>query len=402
MGTPGDWTFTSYRLVPRDEAGRRAFWSGSFAPGQTARLFPAPRVFAATAGGGPGAAVEVSESGEPVDDLVTHQLAQPARFPHEPGLDAFAVGRLVSARIEPRMPTTAGEAILDVNASLSCAFQVARVSVTGGSSLRAARGWRRFVVRLGMKRREDQPAFVFGMSESGDFPWRDCGSVYPPRVGYGYGYGYDEDLCYMYGRHNYGDSFGWGDSYRYDYGYGARRTDYGYGYGYQEDFLEQVACPEGLPISPAGHGGQRFDRLRGRELRLESGRGGLVTDLEPRQPRTISIGCGWESADDPVSDAFAQIVAGRATPFTVVDCRRPAGWCQDFDLSCLLDAPARAVPGPVTFWVGLWVTSNERHPLDFPQGGPELRLPDKLHERETRYWVPPECAAMGFWRLFAY
>jgi hypothetical protein len=95
-------------------------------------------------------------------------------------------------------------------------------------------------------------------------------------------------------------------------------------------------------------------------------------------------------------------VEALAETFLAVDCRRPPGWLQEFDLSCLLDEPAPATAGKASFWVGVWVTGAANHPIDFPAGGSEWVLPGEIdHEDVTHYWIADDCAAMGYWRLLS-
>ncbi|MGO9463441.1 MAG: hypothetical protein ACLQIB_41440 [Isosphaeraceae bacterium] len=395
MDLPNAWKYTSYVLTPRSAAGLVEFWSGSFAPGATARPYPTPRTFKAAHGGGKGELVEVVESTAPADGLVVHRLAQPCDRPLEPELDRFAVGRLLSARAIPRREPVGVKACFDVDASLSCAFQVGRLVVAAGGTLRAVHDLRSLNIRLGMKRREDEsaapePSCTWSPSAEID-GGEQKGRPYRDFYGYG-GFPYAPARPYR-DVHGYG-GFPYTQLPPYGDVDGCGGFPYGPvpGYGYVDAFTAPPAAP----------GGQRFDRFRGTAARPPADILSTGTDLAPPRARTISVGWGWETPGDPRTQAFAQIVETRARTFVAVDCRRPPGWFQDFDLSCLLDESAPAAVAPVTFWIGVWVTSGAGHPIDFPTGGSEWILPGRLDdEGVAHYWIAEESAAMGYWRLLS-
>lgn len=397
MTLPAEWNFTAYALTPRDGDGRPEIWSGSYAPGETVRPYPAPRTFLQPSGTRAGPLVQVVTSGTPVDGQIVHRLGQPSALPVEPRIDGFAIGRLLTAIARPRRDPLRGRPVFDVDATLTCAFQVARLAVPAGHMLKTAYGLDRLTVRLGMKAREDQWASADVRAE-GLYPELYLAaepSASTPRRGH-------ESAK----RHRSADSHP-----PRLYAHATRSYQYA-----QYSAAAHDASLQGVQSNPAGSeehvsthasiesspGGQRFDRLRAQEVCYPGSCTALSSDQEPRSARTVSLGWGWEDSLDPDSEAFARIAAGSATTHSAVDCRRPPGWCHEFDLSCLLDEPAPLSQGLVHFWLGVWVTSDAGHPIDFPDGGPAWELPRSAEEASLHYWIAEDSAAMGFWALAAH
>ncbi len=301
MYLPNAWRYTSYVLTPRNAAGLVEFWSGCFAPGSTVRPYPAPRTFKAAAGGGRGELVEVVESAAPADELVVHRLAEPCGLPQEPELGPFAVGRLLSARALPRREPANAKPWFEVDARLSCAFQVARLVVPAGRTPRSAHGLRWLAIRLGMKRREDGSNAPEAVGAWSPFTEIDCGELAgrPYRYLYGYvGFPYHpappDRSVYGYVKFHYAPVPRYGEVY------GCGRFPYGpvppYQYG------------DVFPAAPATPGGQRLDRFRATAARPQADVVSSETELDPPRARTISIGWGWETAGDPRTQAFGEIV----------------------------------------------------------------------------------------------
>lgn len=140
---------------------------------------------------------------------------------------------------------------------------------------------------------------------------------------------------------------------------------------------------------------QRFDHLRWKELPADLSPSCL--DQKPREPRTIAIGAGWELPDR--ASAFEAITSYEARPLLAVDCRKPPGWCCDFDLSGLLDWPAPDCGEPGVLWIGVWVTSDDCHPIDYPAGIPPIRFPDADDPASTTYFLQEQSGVMGLWDL---
>lgn len=384
MRSSSEWRYTAYRLIPRNASGFLEFWGGSFAPGATVHPYPDPRVFTNDQAYGSGklTSTEVLVSSEPFDALVDHLLAQPCVVSSEPRLDAFAVGRLITGRARPRLAETQpNQRVVDVDATLSCAFQLAHVVVpTRGATLRDALQVDRLVIRLGMKGRlgatgDLKSSFGASIEDNVDLnPVDERGAVLHHHSHQPYRKPYDYFYYYFY----------------------PLRPPY-YCKLPDGDWNEGI-IDAGLDLATVG--GQRFDCLRSYEIPESLNTDALCVDQVPDTSRTISIGWGWELPDDPTSSAFAQIVENRARTFSAVDCRRPSGWHQDFDLSCLLDEVAPVSTRPASFWLGLWVTSDVDHAIDYSTGGPVWSLPKRNDQEDiTQYWIAEGSAVMGYWRI---
>jgi hypothetical protein len=383
-----DWRFTAYVLTPRTAGGRPEFWSDWCAPGQTVRPYPAPRTFLRP-GGVPAAHVDVIMSDRPVEHIVAHRLGQPDGLPDEPRIDPFAVGRLLTAVARPA--SNGRRAGFDIDATLSCAFQVARLAVPAGRTPRTAYDVERLVVRLGMRGQVGVPA-------AGTMPLGLYAMAYPRSAAIHPLDFAEQPLDFgqrLYRHHAYRP--------RSAYLYPPQRVLLARG-AYADCYAADTVLDEDewmYAVAGASAGGQRFDRVAGRVLAAAEGEFARCGDRVPPAARTVSIGWGWEAAADASSDAFLRIAEGRAETFSAVDCRRPPGWWQDFDLSCLLDEPSPESAGPVHLWVGVWATSGAGGPIDFPDGGPTWQLPHEHDPDVTHGWVAEGCAAMGFWTLTA-